>query len=170
MTMARELDVSPWEALLLAVRLAAARVAWVDDQLRSTANAEDGNPTDHRVLRLLDESRRERRLLASTAKAAIDAGVAERVVRQIELEGKVLADALDAALVATGAGPEARLVALEAAHRHLTATMEPGGAVWGVPGASEGAYGASDDATDLDDDRGAEDGSSGSADPKGPPS
>jgi hypothetical protein len=139
--MARELEISPWEALLKSVRLAAARVAWVDDRLDEAARAADGDPADRTVLELLKHSRLERKLLAGTAKAAIDAGVAERMVQQVELEGKVLADALDVALTAAGVGPDARLAALEAAHRSLTATVEPETGAWAVPGTTSGPTG-----------------------------
>lgn len=88
---ARELNVSPWDALLLAVRRAAGRVQWVDEQLTLATRENDGDMLARPVARWLDESRRERALLARTAKAAIDAGVAERLVRHVELEGQVIA-------------------------------------------------------------------------------
>lgn len=154
--MARELDVSPWDALLLAVRVAAARVTWVDEQLRSVTAATDGDPTDVRVLELLRQSRAERRLMAQSAKAAIDAGVAERLVRQVELEGRVLADALDAALAAVGASPDARLNALEAAHRTLAATVDPESGVFGVSAPRSAPNAPGRDVQAVDDGRGAQ--------------
>ncbi len=92
---AGELNVSPWDALLLATRRAAGRVAWVDEQLTQATRAADGDVGESRaVSRWLNESRRERALLARTAKAAVDAGVAERLVRQVELEGRVVAEVI----------------------------------------------------------------------------
>lgn len=119
MDVARELAVSPWDALLLATRLAAGRVAWVDQQLTEATRAADGAADGPAVRRWLDESRRERNLLARTAKAAVDAGVAERLVRQVELEGRIVAEALGRALDALELTAEQRQVAYAVAHREL---------------------------------------------------
>lgn len=130
MDVARELDVSPWEALLKATRLAAGRVAWVDLQLNDEVRAADGDVTNTRVARWLKESRLERTLLARTAKAAIDAGVAERLVRQVELEGRLVAEVLGRTLDALELTAEQRQVAFATAHRELLAleaSEGPGG-------------------------------------------
>lgn len=159
--MSEELDVSPWEALLLSVRLAAARVRWVDDRLDEAARAADGDPGNETMLTLLKHSRLERQLMARVAKAAIDAGVAERLVQQVELEGKVLADALDVALTAAGVGPDGRLAALEAAHRSLTATVEPGSGAWAVPGVGSGPLDGAQDVPHVSEDPTPESGADG---------
>jgi hypothetical protein len=120
MQVAAEYGINPWEALLLSVRLAAGRVAWVDQQLTESTRAADGDVANDKVVqRWLKESRFERTLLARTAKAAIDAGVAERMVRQVELEGRLLAEALGHALDAIELTPEQRLAAMDAAHNYL---------------------------------------------------
>lgn len=116
---ARELDVSPWEALLKATRLAAGRVAWVDAQLVEATRASDGDQGGPAVGRWLKESRLERQLLARTAKAAVDAGVAERLVRQVELEGRLVAEVLGRTLDALDLTAEQRQVAFATAHREL---------------------------------------------------
>jgi len=116
---ARELDVSPWEALLLAVRRAAGRVAWVDEQLVEATRAHDGDVNHKDVTKWLSESRKERTLLARTAKAAIDAGVAERLVRQVELEGRVVAEVLGRVLDRLSLDPDQRQLAFATAHEEL---------------------------------------------------
>lgn len=117
---ARELDVSPWDALLLAVRRAAGRVAWVDAQLQEATRAADGDVEGSRaVARWLTESRKERALLARTAKAAIDAGVAERLVRTVELEGRVVAEVLGRVLDTLELSAEQRLAAFGRAQEEL---------------------------------------------------
>ena len=121
---ARELDISPWDALLLAVRKAAGRVAWVDQQLTEAANAADGDQNDRGVARWLSESRRERTLLARTAKAAVDAGVAERFVRQVELEGRLVAEVLGRVIDRLELAPDARVRAYALAQEELI-TLEP---------------------------------------------
>lgn len=119
MDVARELDVSPWDALLLSTRLAAGRVAWVDQQLVEATRAADGDQGGPAVARWLKESRLERTLLARTAKAAVDAGVAERLVRQVELEGRLVAEVLGRTLDALELTAEQRQVAFATAHREL---------------------------------------------------
>jgi hypothetical protein len=119
--MARELadehDVTPWDALLGVVRRRSARVAWVDEQLLHAS--EDPTATRETIQSWLAESRREDTLLGRAAKAAIDAGVAERVVRNHELEGHLMATVLDAVLTQLNLDPDQRVLALETAHRHL---------------------------------------------------
>lgn len=124
MDVARELQVSPWDALLLAVRLAAGRVAWVDQQLRDATNAADGDPNDRLVARWLGESRKERALMARTAKAAVDAGVAERYVRQVELEGRLVAEVLGRVIDRLELSPDARMRAFSVAQEELL-VLEP---------------------------------------------
>lgn len=116
---ARELNISPWEALLKNVRLAAGRVAWVDDQLTEVVRKNDGDMSKPEIARWLKESRMERTLMAKMAKAAIDGGVAERLVRQVELEGQLVAAAVVAALDSLELTSDQRTLALEAAHAQL---------------------------------------------------
>lgn len=134
MTAAGALRVSPWDALLMLVDVAAQRVAWVDRQLVSAAMANDGDLDSSTVRRWLRESRLERSLLAKHAKTAIDAGLVGRITQQIELEGRVMADTLDVGLSAIGAPPDLRIRAMEAAHAHLSALESISApTVWTVP-------------------------------------
>lgn len=116
---ARELNINPWEALLKNVRLAAGRVAWVDEQLSEAVRRNDGDMQKPEIARWLKESRLERTLMAKMAKAAIDGGVAERMVRQVELEGQLVAAAVLAALDKLELTTDQRTLALEAAHQQL---------------------------------------------------
>jgi nucleotide-binding universal stress UspA family protein len=133
MEVARELNVTPWEALLKSVRLAAGRSAWVDAQLQravedATTGENDGGTADSpQVMRWLTESRKERTLLARFAKAAIDAGVAERLVRNVELEGQVIAEVIGKVIDQLGLPSEQRIAAFNAAHVHLAALESPDG-------------------------------------------
>jgi hypothetical protein len=109
----------------------------------------------------MKESRAERMQLARVSKAAIDAGVAERLVRNVELEGKVVAEALgrtlDALAVMLDLSPEMRVQAFQIAHTQLLVLespsaapievegtwqmpgiVDPGAAGGGAPGRSEG--------------------------------
>ena len=119
MEVARELDISPWDALLRATRLAAGRVAWVDQQLTEAIAQNDGDMSQPIINRWLKESRNERNLLARTAKAAIDAGVAERLIRQVELEGRLVAEVLGRTLDRLDLSAEQRQTAFAYAHREL---------------------------------------------------
>jgi hypothetical protein len=120
MDVAREYDITPWEALLKNVRLAAGRVGWVDEQLSEAVRKNDGDMNKPEIARWLKESRLERTLMAKMAKAAIDGGVAERLVRQTELEGQLVAAAVIAALDRLDfLTTEQRTAALDAAHQKL---------------------------------------------------
>ncbi len=127
---AGEEDVSPWDALLLAVRRRAQRVravdriiqdAWADHRRLCEADPNHGNPEvpPDAVRTWMAESRNEERLMARSAKMAIDAGVAEAVVRHMEVAGRRAVDALVAGLDALELTSEQRIRALEAAHREL---------------------------------------------------
>jgi hypothetical protein len=137
---ARELNVSPWEALLKGVRLAAGRVAWVDAQLDravrdATEDENDGGSADTvTVNRWLTESRKERALMTRTAAAAINAGVAERMVRQVELEGQVVAEVIGRVIDKLELAPAQRVAAFEEAHRQLLVLEAPSGAPVEVQG------------------------------------
>lgn len=111
---ADELDVSPWQALMSQVRLLSAQVSWLrarvlDAELQKGVNALKPGSDDYPWVAML-EARGER--LAKVAKMAIDAGVAERFVRQLELEGEMMMTAAVHALDSIGITGEARETAL----------------------------------------------------------
>lgn len=123
---AAELDVSPWEALLSSVRRAAGRVAYVDAKLAAVeaelrpGGSNDGGGTGE-LRAWLAESRKERLILARVAKAAIDAGVAERLVRQVEMESAIIVRVLARTLDALELDPDSRVRAHEVVHQQLLA-------------------------------------------------
>lgn len=117
---ARALEVTPWEALLWAVRLAAGRVAFIEAKL-GTAEADDELEPNGRLHHWVRESREERDRLARVSKLAIDAGVAERLVRQIELEAALMLRATTLTLDELGLGEEDRARALAIMSRNLLA-------------------------------------------------
>jgi hypothetical protein len=127
MDVARELNISPWDALLHSVRVAAGRAAWVDVQLREAVRRNDGEEGNAEVRGWLKESRHERMMLARVAKAALDAGVAERLVRNVELEGEIVAEVIGRVLDKLGLAPEQRVLAFDEAHRQLLALEAPSG-------------------------------------------
>lgn len=131
---ARELNVTPWEALIKSVKIAAARAAWVDTQLAEAVRRNDGDSATPEVKGWLRESRAERTLLARIAKSAVDAGVAERLVRQTELEGEIVAEVIGRVLDKLGLPPEQRVLAFDEAHRQLLALEAPSGAPTTVEG------------------------------------
>jgi hypothetical protein len=125
--LAAERNITPHEALLGLVRTAAARAAWTDNiifqQLREHVDA-GGDPL-HPPKALqpwLAQSREERKLAATTAKQAVDAGVMVALERRLDLEGELVANALGAALDAAELTHEQRVAALEAAQRRLLET------------------------------------------------
>jgi hypothetical protein len=123
-------NVSPWDALLLGVRRRATRVRWVDQVIdaimekhrRQCEDPEyDGDPNipPAEVRTWLSESRQEERLLARSAKMAIDAGVAVEMVRRQEVEGRIVTDALIAGLDVLNLTQDQRIAAITAMHAKL---------------------------------------------------
>jgi hypothetical protein len=110
---AEELDVSPWEALLLVIRITAGKVRYIesvlatatsDDEIEGRVHdgeptgvvvggADDGRVTTGRNLRWwVDQSQLERQVLAKVSKAAIDAGVAQLLIEKELRSGESLAE------------------------------------------------------------------------------
>jgi hypothetical protein len=96
---ARVLDISPWEALLLAVKRAAAWASFYDMKM---AQVEDGNDDalrpggTHYDWVLAAERVNDK--MARYAKMAVDAGVAAAMVAQARTEGETIARVLNSAL------------------------------------------------------------------------
>lgn len=124
--LAAERDITPHEALLGLVRTATARAAWTDQiiaqQMRDHIDS-GGDPLNppQEVKSWLGQSRLERKLAATTAKQAVDAGVMVALERRLDLEGDLVAAALSAALDALNLDHEQRVKALGAAQQHLLA-------------------------------------------------
>lgn len=117
---ARALEVTPWEGLLWAVRISAGRVAFIEAKLGTADCDEDLEPSG-RLHHWVKESRDERDRLARVSKLAIDAGVAERLVRQLELEAALMLRATTLTLDELGLGEEDRERALGIMSRNLLA-------------------------------------------------
>jgi hypothetical protein len=120
---AAEDNVTPWEALLRSVRVQSARVAYVDSQVVTLTREFDPQYADarqdQRMRDWLAEARRERTLLGRLAKAAVDARVSEAVVRNLELEGRLMSEVLGEVLDALPLDHDQRVLALEVAQRKL---------------------------------------------------
>lgn len=135
MRVAGELSVSPWEALTSAVRMSAHRVAWTEQELARVVDEHGADSAQ--AHRWLSESRRERALLAKSAKTAVDAGVAAQLVRNHELEGRLVADAVGRALDALDLPEESRRLVFAEAQRALleaSGVTGDGGTVLGQVG------------------------------------
>lgn len=88
---ADELNVSPWEGMLQQVRLLANQVNWLAKRVNEAEKISEDSIMpggDKYYLVALLEARGDR--LAKVSKMAIDAGIAERFVRQVELEGELM--------------------------------------------------------------------------------
>lgn len=131
MVLAEQDNVGPWDALLIAVKRRSARVRWCDSvaehimvrhRAELTPGHEDYDPEragdpdvpPAEVRRWLAESRNEERLMTRAAKMAIDAGVADAMIRRVKFEGAKMADALVAGLDVLELTHEQRMKALGA--------------------------------------------------------
>jgi len=122
--LAGERNVTPHEALLGLVRTAAARAAWTDNiifqQLRDHVDA-GGDPLKPppELASWLKQSREERKLAATTAKQAVDAGVMAALERRIDLDGDLVAHVLGGVLDRLDLSHEQRMDALGTAQQLL---------------------------------------------------
>jgi hypothetical protein len=112
---AQEYDVSPWEALLLVIRITAGKLRYIETVL-ATAESDDeleGRPTGQEVVGgpndggvepgrnlswWVEQSQLERQTLAKVSKAAIDAGVAQLLIERELRGGEALAQTFVKAL------------------------------------------------------------------------
>ena len=121
---AAERDITPHEALLGLVRTASARAAWTDliisQQLREHV-ADGGDPLrpPQELVPWLRQSREERKLAATTAKQAVDAGVMAALERRLDLEGELVASVLGGVLDVLNLDHEQRVTALSTAQQLL---------------------------------------------------
>ncbi|MBP5870862.1 hypothetical protein [Streptomyces scabiei] len=126
---AKEENITPHEALLRLVRTATNRAAYVDtiitEQLRRHI-AEGGDPLDppKELKGWLGQSRLERKLAATTAKQAVDAGVMAALERRLDLEGELVATVLGGVLDSLDLPHDQRMAALGTAQQLL---LEAGG-------------------------------------------
>ena len=126
---ARAVQVSPWEALLLAVRRSAAWAAFYEGKLGEVAEGDDdalrpGGAAYDWVLAL----ERVTDKMARYSKMAVDAGVAQMMVMRARTEGAQIAQVVNAAIGAVDLSPdqETRLrSALRAAMEQMAISQEP---------------------------------------------
>jgi hypothetical protein len=98
---ARIQDISPWEALLLAVRRAAAWAAFYDTKLAEVMNDDDLRP-DGAAHDWVRAAERVNDKLARYSKMAVDAGVAQLLVTRARTEGEEIARVLNTAIGTAG--------------------------------------------------------------------
>ena len=121
---AAERNITPHEALLDLVRTATGRAVWVDNVLAQQMrdHVEGGGDPLRPPASLnpwLAQSRLERKLAATTAKQAVDAGVMVALERRIDLEGELVATVLGGVLDSLDLSHEQRMAALGTAQQLL---------------------------------------------------
>lgn len=83
-------NVTPWQALAEEVRRSAGEVAWLDYKVAGATDDEELIGTG-RLAAWVVKREQQRLHLARVAKMALDAGVAERIVAQLEFEAQAIA-------------------------------------------------------------------------------
>lgn len=117
---AKALDITPWEALLLAVRRAAAWSAYYESKLAEVVEGDDdalrpgGTAYDWVVA-----AERVNDKMARYAKMAVDAGVAQMLVQRARAEGEQIARILNAALGAVELSQDQEMAIRSALRRAL---------------------------------------------------
>lgn len=122
---ARILDVDPWEALIVAMRRAYAWSAFYQAKLASVTDDEDLRPGGD-AYDWVRGAERTTEAAAKYAKMALDAGVAERHVQTVELQGRLIAQVLGATLAELDLGEEVETKAREIMEMSLRALSESG--------------------------------------------
>jgi hypothetical protein len=117
---ARALECTPWEGLLWAVKLSAGKVAFIEAKL-GTADCDEDLEPQGRLYYWVRMSETERDKLARVSKLAIEAGVAERLVKQIELEAQLMLRATTMMMDELGLPEDQRELALGIMSRNLLA-------------------------------------------------
>lgn len=117
---ARALEVTPWEGLLLAVKIAAGRSAFCESKL-ATADSDDDLVAGGRLFEWVKMAEVWHEKMAKVSKLAIDAGVAERLVRQLELEATLMIRATRMTLAELGLNDEQQQHAIGIMSRNLLA-------------------------------------------------
>lgn len=115
---AKALDVTPWQALLEAVKIAAGRVHYIEAKLGTAVEDSQLQP-DGDLAWWVRQGEVWHERLAKVAKMAIDAGVAERLVKQVELEAELMLKATTLTLGELGLDEVTRERALGIMSRHL---------------------------------------------------
>ncbi len=94
---AQVLDISPWDALLLAVKRAAAWAAFYDSKLAEVSDDDELRP-DGAAADWVRAAERVNDKLARWSKMAVDAGVAQLLVQQARTDGEQIVRVLNAAI------------------------------------------------------------------------
>ena len=127
---ANEQKITPHEALLGLVRTATARAVWTDTVIANAMHEHvegGGHPLKppKELVPWLRQSREERKLAATTAKQAVDAGVMVALERRIDLEGELVAPVLGGVLDSLDLPHEQRMAALGTAQQLLLEAGQP---------------------------------------------
>lgn len=121
---ARIEDISPWEALLLAVRRAAAWAAFYDTKLGEAPDDDAVHPGGSHY-EWVRAAERVNDKLARYSKMAVDAGVAAMLVARARAEGEQIATVMNTAIGNAGLDEETEL-RLRQAIREVLLTMDQG--------------------------------------------
>lgn len=128
---AEVLDVSPWDALLLAVKRCAAWAAFYESKLAEVTDDEDLRPNGQ-AYAWVEAAERVNDKLARWSKMAVDAGVQKIMVERAQTEGAYIARVLNHALAEAALDDETETRIREALRRALL--QDP--AIAGLPTAS----------------------------------
>ena len=133
---ARALDVTPWEGLLQAVRIAAGRVAFCEYKLSEVTEDRQLEPPDNKgvseaarhqdyqgtnVYHWVKQAELWHDKLMKASALAIQQGVAEKLVRQLETEARIMLQATHRTLTELGFSDEERQRAVVIMSRNLLA-------------------------------------------------
>lgn len=105
---AKIMEITPWDALLLAVKRAAAWAAFYDSKL-SEATEDDELAPGGSLYHWVEAAERANEKLARWSKMAVDAGVQQILVQRAQTDGAAIVRVLNMAIAATGLTDEAEM-------------------------------------------------------------
>lgn len=117
---AQVMDVSPWDALLMAVKRCAAWASFYESKLAEVEHDDQLRPGGD-AYHWVEAAERVNEKLARWSKMAVDAGVAKLMVERAQVEGATVARVLNAALAEVGLGEEVERQLRSALRRALLA-------------------------------------------------
>lgn len=133
---AEVMDISPWDALLLAVKRCAAWAAFYQTKLAEVEDDEALRPNGE-AYHWVEASERVNEKLARWSKMAVDAGVQKILVERAQTEGAYIARVLNAAIAEAELGDDAERRLRSALRIALTREGDPPRPLDGVAASDE---------------------------------
>lgn len=127
---AKQMNTSPWDALLSQIRLLAGQVAFLTQKVGIEAQNDDDLKPDGNAFYWMELLEERGNRLAKVSKMAIDAGIAERMITLMEDQANILHKSVQSAAIKMNLSEDQQFTLLETVARNFQA-LESGNAIEG---------------------------------------